>query len=224
MYSIVCFIFLYLCVKIQVTIGLGKKGKLKMAKVGYARVSSKEQNLERQIEKLEKVTRKIFKDKASGKTVERDGLDNLLNYIRDGDIVVITELDRLSRNYEDLSTLIQKIQGKGASLEVLNLPSLSGIKDDNLRKLLNNLILELYKYQAQAERERIRERQRQGIELAKKQGRYSGRKPKFQTDDARLLHAFELFKSGKTDREVERLTGINTRTFRRYRKKYGISR
>lgn len=195
-----------------------------MNKIGYARVSSLDQNIDRQIQVLERETTKIFTDKESGTSRKRQGLKELLDYIRTDDIVVVTELDRLSRNNEHLTEIMGIIQSKGATLEVLNFPSLLGIKDDNLRKLLNNLILEIIKYQAQAERDRIRERQRQGIELAKKRGRYKGRKPLFKRDDKKLIHAFDLYLGGKTDKEVEEMTGINRVTFRRYRLKYNIKR
>ncbi|MEE0615891.1 MAG: recombinase family protein [Intestinibacter bartlettii] len=195
-----------------------------MNKIGYARVSSLDQNIDRQIQVLEKQTIKIFTDKESGTSRKRQGLKELLDYIRTDDIVVVTELDRLSRNNEHLTEIMGIIQSKGATLEVLNFPSLLGIKDDNLRKLLNNLILEIIKYQAQAERDRIRERQRQGIELAKKRGRYKGRKPLFKREDKKLIHAFDLYLGGKTDKEVEEMTGINRVTFRRYRLKYNIKR
>lgn len=195
-----------------------------MNKIGYARVSSLDQNIDRQIQVLKPQTTKIFTDKESGTSRKRQGLKELLDYIRTDDIVVVTELDRLSRNNEHLTEIMGIIQSKGATLEVLNFPSLLGIKDDNLRKLLNNLILEIIKYQAQAERDRIRERQRQGIELAKKRGRYKGRKPLFKRDDKKLIHAFDLYLSGKTDKEVEEMTGINRVTFRRYRLKYNIKR
>lgn len=195
-----------------------------MNKIGYARVSSLDQNIDRQIQVLKPQTTKIFTDKESGTSRKRQGLKELLDYIRTDDIVVVTELDRLSRNNEHLTEIMGIIQSKGATLEVLNFPSLLGIKDDNLRKLLNNLILEIIKYQAQAERDRIRERQRQGIELAKKRGRYKGRKPLFKRDDKKLIHAFDLYLGGKTDKEVEEMTGINRVTFRRYRLKYNIKR
>lgn len=195
-----------------------------MNKIGYARISSLDQNIDRQIQVLKPQTTKIFTDKESGTSRKRQGLKELLDYIRTDDIVVVTELDRLSRNNEHLTEIMGIIQSKGATLEVLNFPSLLGIKDDNLRKLLNNLILEIIKYQAQAERDRIRERQRQGIELAKKRGRYKGRKPLFKRDDKKLIHAFDLYLSGKTDKEVEEMTGINRVTFRRYRLKYNIKR
>ena len=149
-----------------------------MAKIGYARVSSKEQNLDRQLEALQDVS-KVFSDKASGQSTERPQLQDMLTYLREGDIVVVTELDRLGRNNKELTELMNQIQQKGATLEVLNLPSMTGIEDDNLRRLINNLMIELYKYQAESERKRIKERQAQGIAIAKQRGRFKGRKKKY---------------------------------------------
>src|SRR5574340_1270470 len=99
-----------------------------MAKIGYARVSSKEQNLDRQLQALESVS-KVFSDKVSGATTERPQLQAMLDYIREGDIVVVAELDRLGRNNKDLTEIMNIIQQKGATLEVLKLPSMSGIEE-----------------------------------------------------------------------------------------------
>lgn len=145
-----------------------------MAKIGYARVSSKEQHLDRQLAALRGVD-KLFTDKLSGANTNRPELQKMLAYIREGDIVLVTELDRLGRNNQDLTKIMNTIQNKGATLDVLNLPSMTGIADPNLRQLMTNLIIELYKYQAESERKRIIERQQQGIALAKQQGKYHGR-------------------------------------------------
>lgn len=154
-----------------------------MTKIGYARVSSREQNLERQFELLEKAeVKKIFSDKLSGKDNNRPKLQELLNYIRESDIIVVSELDRLGRNNKEITNIMNQIQEKGATLEILNLPSLNGIQDDNLRRLLNNLIIELFKYTAENERKQIRERQRQGIELAKEKGKFKGRPLAYSAD------------------------------------------
>ncbi|HEN9369900.1 TPA: recombinase family protein [Streptococcus agalactiae] len=194
-----------------------------MAKIGYARISASDQNMARQLEQLKHVD-KLFQEAISGASKDRPQLQAMLEYIREGDIVVVIELERLGRNNKELTKVMNEIQAKGATLEVLNLPTLRGIEDDNLRRLLNNLIVEIYKYQAQSERERIKERQRQGIALAKTQGKYQGRKALFKEDDSRLQHAFELYLSGMSDKDVAGLTGINERTFRRYRDKYQIKR
>lgn len=156
-----------------------------MSRIGYVRVSSSDQNLDRQVENLKGVF-KVFSDKLSGKSTDRPGLKALLSFIREGDIVVVSELDRLGRNNKELTEVMSIIQSKGATIEILSLPSLSGIEDENLRRLLNNLIIELYKYQAEAERIKILERQREGIEIAKRKGRYKGRKLLFHKNDPQL--------------------------------------
>ncbi|TLQ49504.1 recombinase family protein [Ruoffia tabacinasalis] len=193
-------------------------------KIGYARISTKDQKLDRQIEALSKTVSKLFVEKESGATLERPVLLEMLNFIREGDIVVVTELDRLSRNHNDISNIMNSIQNKGATLEVQNLPSLSGIEDESLRKLINNLIIEIYKYQAESERTRIRERQQQGIEIAKQKNKYNGRKPLFNKESPQLKHAFDLYLSGESDAGVASLTGIDRSTFRRYRKKFNVER
>ncbi|MCG0836021.1 Pin-related site-specific recombinase/DNA invertase [Lactiplantibacillus plantarum] len=193
-----------------------------MAKIGYARVSSKEQHLDRQLAALKDVD-KLFTDKLSGANTNRPELQKMLAYIREGDIVMVTELDRLGRNNQDLTKIMNTIQNKGATLDVLNLPSMTGIADPNLRQLMTNLIIELYKYQAESERKRIIERQQQGIVLAKQQGKYHGRKPRYTQDDPRLQHAFKLYQAGMSDVDVARNTGIKRTTFIRYRKKFNFT-
>ena len=200
-----------------------QKEVLTMAKIGYARVSSKEQHLDRQLAALKDVD-KLFTDKLSGANTNRPELQKMLAYIREGDIVMVTELDRLGRNNHDLTKIMNSIQNKGATLDVLNLPSMTGIADPNLRQLMTNLIIELYKYQAESERKRIIERQQQGIALAKRQGKYHGRKPQYAKDDPRLQHAFKLYEAGMSDVDVARNTGIKRTTFIRYRKKFNVNR
>lgn len=159
----------------------------------------------------------------SGSNTKRLQLQNMLDYIREDDVVIVTELDRLGSNNQDLTKIMGAIKAKGATLDILNFPSLWGIEDPNLRQLMNNLILELYKYQAESERKRIKERQRQGIEIAKAEGHYHGRKLKYSKDSPQVQHAFKLYQSGMTDTKVAKLTGINRTTFMRYREKYGIT-
>ena len=192
-----------------------------MAKIGYARVSSTGQNLNRQIELLKKAgSTKIFKEKQSGAEISnRPELNNLLNYIREQDVVIVAELDRLGRKAKDLDYIINTIQGKGASLQILNLPT-TQTPDPNLNRLLNNLILELYKYIAETERQKIRERQKQGIALAKKQGKYKGRKKKYTKDSPQLIQAFKLLNQGYSIRKAAESTGMNYQTLRNYIKLY----
>lgn len=95
---------------------------------------------------------KIFSDKLSGKNNNHLKLQEMLNYIRESDIIVVTELDRLGCNDKEVTYIMNQRHEKGAMFEILNFPSLSVIQDDNLRRLLNNLIIELFKYTAENER------------------------------------------------------------------------
>jgi DNA invertase Pin-like site-specific DNA recombinase len=152
-------------------------------KVGYARVSSTDQNLDRQLAALkESGVEKLFAEKISGKNADRPELQRMLHFIRERDEVVVLSLDRLGRSSEDLTTIIDEIRRKGAVLNILDLPSFAGIQDPNLKALLTNLVLEIYKYTAEEERRKIRERQREGIKLAKKRGVYKGRQREYSAD------------------------------------------
>ncbi len=103
-------------------------------KIGYARVSSENQNLARQIEALKKSgVEKIFQEKVSGKSVQnRPELQKMLELIREKDIVTVLDLDRLGRNAQDITDTINLIQQKEATLDVLSLPSFTDIQDVNL--------------------------------------------------------------------------------------------
>lgn len=146
-------------------------------KFGYARVSSKDQNLARQIEALTNAgCKRIFQEKQSGKNIQdRPELNKLLKTIHEEDIVVVLSLDRLSRNSADIKILLSQIERKGATFDILDLPSFSGVEDLNLRRLLNNLVIDLMSYIAEHERAKIRERQAEGIKLAKERGAFIGK-------------------------------------------------
>lgn len=191
-----------------------------MSKVGYARVSSKSQNLARQIEKLKDYGADyIYTEKESGAEIDnRPKLQEMLDFIRVDDVVVISELDRLSRKADDITKIIDIIRQKGATLEVLSLPSTQGIENKNLKKLINSLILEIFKYQAEAERQVVKERQMQGIKAAQERGVYTGRKKMYRKDNPQLLHAFSLIDQGESIRQASKKTGINHETLRRYNK------
>lgn len=94
----------------------------------------------------------------------------------------MTELARLGRNNKELTETMDLLKSKDVIIEILNLPSFKDIQDENLRQLLNNLILELYKYQAENERRSIRERQRKGIAVARQKGVYRGRSTTYTSD------------------------------------------
>lgn len=195
-----------------------------MTKIGYARVSSKDQHLDRQLDQLTDVA-KLFIDKQSGKNNQRQGLQDMLAYIREGDRIVVTELDRLGRNSQELTQVMTHIKEKGATLEVLNLPSLQGIEEDNLRQLINNLILEIYKYQAESERKRIQQRQKEGIRLAKQRGVYKGRpeeySPTGKNPQKRQIYfkIVELLEEKMPIAQIARETGVSRPTVYSIQKK-----
>lgn len=147
-----------------------------MAKYGYARVSTAEQNLERQLVELRKYAddeRHIITDKASGKNFERKGYNTLVGtatnapLLREGDLLVITSLDRLGRNYVEVRDQWNYITNDlKANIKVLDMPLLdTATEDSNLdRKFLADLVLQMLSYFADKERQSIRLRQRQGID------------------------------------------------------------
>ncbi|USS93350.1 recombinase family protein [Fructilactobacillus ixorae] len=196
-------------------------------KFGYARVSSNSQNLSRQIKALrQNGCEYIYQEKISGKDLARPKLMELLDTIHVGDEVVVLDLDRLGRNNNDITIVMNQIREKQAVFKVLSLPSFDGISDPNLKALLNNLIIEIYKYQAEAERIKIRERQRQGIEIAKKKGVYKGGVSKYslrsKNPQGRLVakEMIKMFREGIGNSEIARTLGISRKTVFLKRKQY----
>ena len=143
---------------------------MKGQRIGYVRVSSLDQNPERQLEKVQ--VDKVFTDKASGKDTQRPELDALLSFVRNGDTVVVHSMDRLARNLDDLRRLVQKLTKRGVCIEFAN-ENLTFTGEDSP---MANLMLSVLGSFAEFERALIRERQREGIALAKQRGAYRGRK------------------------------------------------
>lgn len=152
-------------------------------KVGYARVSSKDQNEARQIKALTEAgvdERYIFIDKESGKNYERDSYQAMLKVIRKGDTVFVTSLDRLGRNYTETGKQWEMITKEiGADIVVLDMEILDTRKANDLTgTFISDLVIKILSYVAEKERESIKQRQREGIDIAKaKGGVYQGRKP-----------------------------------------------
>jgi len=139
-------------------------------KVGYIRVSSIEQNTESQKELLKNVGMdKVFEEKISGKNAKRPELQAMLDYVREGDTVYVKDLSRLARNTKDLLNIVEYLTNKGVALK--------SIKENidtstNFGKLIITFLAAIYEF----ERANLLERQRDGIAVAKKQGKYKGRK------------------------------------------------
>jgi DNA invertase Pin-like site-specific DNA recombinase len=139
--------------------------------VGYIRVSTLDQNTERQLDSLK--LDKSFTDKASGKDTARPQLQAALEYLREGDLFVIHSMNRLARNLDDLRRIVFDLTKKGVHVQFVK-ENLTFTGEDSP---MSNLLLSLLGAVAEFERSMIRERQREGIELAKKRGVYKGRKP-----------------------------------------------
>nr|AGC70485.1 putative resolvase TnpR [Pseudomonas migulae] len=137
-------------------------------RIGYIRVSSFDQNPERQLEQTE--VSKVFTDKASGKDTQRPQLEALLSFVREGDTVVVHSMDRLARNLDDLRRLVQKLTQRGVRIEFLK----EGLVFTGEDSPMANLMLSVMGAFAEFERALIRERQREGIALAKQRGAYRG--------------------------------------------------
>ena len=154
-------------------------------KVGYARVSSMDQNLDRQLWEIRKAgAEKIFQEKLSGKSMNSQvELQQALQFLREKDVLVIESLDRLGRNYAEIVQIVQKLDRKEIGLQILNMPILNqDMGDPNLQQLIRNMIIQILSWTAQNEREEIKRKQKQGIVIAKEKGHYKGRPVKYASD------------------------------------------
>jgi len=139
-------------------------------RIGYIRVSSFDQNPERQLDDV--AVNRTFTDKASGKDVQRPALEELCAFVRHGDTVVVHSMDRLARNLDDLRRIVQGLTKRGVRMEFVK-EGLVFTGDDSP---MANLMLSVMGAFAEFERALIRERQREGIALARQRGAYRGRK------------------------------------------------
>ena len=141
--------------------------------IGYARVSTEEQNEARQLHSFEgynEKIKKVFIDKMSGKNTNRPQLQAMLDYVREGDVVVVSDFSRLARSTRDMLQIVQELTDKGVGLISLK----ENIDTDTPQ---GRFMLTVFAALAELERETILQRQREGIAIAKQQGKYKGRKP-----------------------------------------------
>jgi DNA invertase Pin-like site-specific DNA recombinase len=150
-------------------------------KIGYVRVSTVDQNEARQIEAMKTDgVEKIYMDKKSGKDFNRPEYQNMISEMHKGDILIIHSIDRLGRNYDEITEEWRKITKEiGADIIVQDMPLLNTSQNKDLTgTLIADIVLQLLSYVAQRERENIRQRQKEGIAIAKAQGKYKGRAKK----------------------------------------------
>ena len=177
-------------------------------RIGYVRVSTLDQNEQRQLDGH--VLDRVFTDKASGKDTARPQLTELLRFVRDGDTLVVHSMDRLARNLDDLRALVQRLTRKGVRVEFVK-ESLHFTGEDSP---MAHLMLSVMGAFAEFERSLIRERQREGIALAKQRGAYHGRKKTLTPERAaELVHRAE---NGVPKSVLARDYGISRETVYQY--------
>ncbi|MBR0560507.1 recombinase family protein [Neokomagataea anthophila] len=185
---------------------------MKGQRVGYVRVSTFDQNVDRQLDG--EILDRVFTDKASGKDVQRAQLDELLAFVREGDIVVVHSMDRLARNLDDLRNLVHTLTRKGVCVEFVKERLIFSDKDESLPKLMLSVMGAF----AEFERSLIRERQREGIALAKKRGAYRGRKRVLSHEQ--VADILQRISDGETKAAIAREYGISRETLYQYLRSY----
>ena len=176
--------------------------------IGYARVSSLDQNPQRQLEG-EGLDR-LFVDHASGKDADRPQLDALLAYVRSGDVVVVHAMDRLARNLDDLRRLVQGLTARGVRIEFRK-EGLAFTGDDSPMAVL---LLSVMGALAEFDRSLIRERQREGIALARARGVYRGRRRALT--EAQVVELRARIGAGGRKADLAREYGISRETLYQY--------
>ena len=177
-------------------------------RIGYVRVSSFDQNPERQLEQVS--VNRLFTDKASGKDTQRPELERLLAFVREGDTVVVHSMDRLARYLDDLRRLVQGLTQRGVRIEFVK-ESLTFTGEDSP---MANLMLSVMGAFAEFERTLIRERQREGISLAKQRGAYRGRKKALSPE--RVAELRRRAAAGEQKAKLAREFGISRETIYQY--------
>lgn len=190
----------------------------------YGRVSTKEQNADRQIKAAKDFgidDRDIYIDKKSGKDFDREQYQILKGQLRVGDLLVILSIDRLGRNYDQIIAEWRDIISLGCDIVVLDMPILDTRNTDGglTKRFISDLFLQILSYVSEQERENIRSRQRQGIEIARSLGKYKGRKP---IDVPNFQEVYTEWRRGSITarKAMELLGGIKPNTFYRRVKEY----
>ena len=185
-------------------------------KVFYIRCSTVEQNEGRQIEQAKEVSAdKIYIDKASGKNTDRKQLKEMLSFVRDGDTVYCSDISRIARNTKDLLNIVELLNSKGVGFVSLK-------ESIDTTTPQGKFMLTVFGAMAELERESILQRQREGIELAKSENKYRGRKA-ITVDEKRFREVCGKWRNGEiTARRAMEIMGLKTNTFYRLVKEYEL--
>lgn len=184
-------------------------------KIFYARVSTEDQNEARQIEKAKELgAERIFLDKMSGKNTDRPALQEMLAFVREGDVIITESFSRIARNTRDLLDIVETLRNKGVDL-------ISDKEKLDTNTPQGRFMLQVFGAMAELERETILQRQREGIAIAKAEGKYHGRK-RIGTDET-LTEACKAWRAGEiTAREAMARAGLKPNTFYRRVKEKGL--
>lgn len=177
-------------------------------RIGYVRVSSYDQNVERQLEGVD--LDRVFTDRASGKDTERPEFKALVLYAREGDTIIVHSMDRLARNVDDLRRIVQEQTKRGVRVQFIKENLLFTGEDSPMA----NLMLTVLGAVAQFERDLIKERQREGIALAKQRGAYRGRRRALSPEQAEQLRSRAV--AGEKKTRLAREFGISRETLYQY--------
>ncbi len=185
------------------------KGK----RIGYVRVSTADQNPERQLEGIE--VDKKFTDYASGGCANRPQLKALIDYVRDDDVVIVHSLDRLARNLRDLRKIVDEFLSKKVSVHFIK----ENLIFNGDSSPMSNLLLSVIGAIAEFEHALIRERLLEGVAIAKKAGKYKGGKSKLTEETREKLNEYISAGKPKTKSEIAREMGISRFSLYNYLKK-----
>lgn len=188
--------------------------------IGYIRVSTAEQNTARQDALMESLgVEKVFVDKMSGKSKDRPELEKMIDFVREGDTVIVESISRFARNTRDLLNLVEQLSNKGVEF-------VSKKESIDTTTPAGQFMLTVFAAMAQLEREQILQRQAEGIAVAKAEGKYKGRKP-IEVDEKLFTEQYRAWKNGDTSPKfMMKKLGLSKATFYRkvkeYEEKHGI--
>ena len=200
--------------------------------VGYARVSSIDQKLERQLENLKAFgAEKIFTEKQSGKSIEnRPIFQEALSFLRMGDRFVVESIDRLGRNYDEIIETVNYLKEKDVQLMITSLPMMNEvISNPLLDKFMKDLIVQILAMVSEQERNESKRRQAQGIQVAKEKGVYKGRpllySPNAKDPQKRVIYhrVVEMLEEGQAISKIAKEVNITRQTVYRIKHDKGLS-
>lgn len=177
-------------------------------RIGYIRVSTIDQNTQRQLEGIE--LDQTFTEKASAKDANRPQLQELIRFARIGDVILVHSMDRLARNLDDLRGIVKKLTDKGASVEFVKEHLTFTSEDSPIAKLMLSVMGSF----AEFERSLIRERQREGVALAKQRGAYKGRRRELSPEQ--IISAKKSIEEGQKKSDLAKELGVSRETLYRY--------